>query len=146
VEPSAFNGLTDKRLLIGGKMYFHTILRVGGRTAGVNGVIAAMGEALVLPTRAGLDPETVFNALKGGLAGSAVLNAKAPMDVNRNFKPGFHIRLHQKDLRNALNAAESMKVGLPPTSAAPQTLLAFRRKSPLSGTIFIPMRGPQAHA
>ena len=72
--------------------------------------IAAMGEALVLATRAGLDPEVVFNAVKGGLAGSTVLNAKAPMVIARNFKPGFRIRLHQKDLRNALLAAESMKV------------------------------------
>ena len=68
--------------------------------------IAAMGEALVLATRAGLDPEVVFNAIKGGLAGSTVLNAKAPMVIARNFKPGFRIRLHQKDLRNALLAAE----------------------------------------
>ena len=59
--------------------------------------IAAMGEALVLATRAGLDPEVVFNAIKGGLAGSTVLNAKAPMVIARNFKPGFRIRLHQKD-------------------------------------------------
>lgn len=78
--------------------------------------IAGMGEALVLATRAGLDPEVVFNAVKGGLAGSAVLNAKAPMVIARNFKPGFKIRLHQKDLRNALLAAEEMKVPLPLTS------------------------------
>jgi len=73
--------------------------------------IAAMGKALVLATRAGLDPEAVFNAIKGGLAGSTVLNAKAPIVIGRNFKLGFRIRLHQKDLRNALSAAESMKVG-----------------------------------
>jgi 2-hydroxy-3-oxopropionate reductase len=78
--------------------------------------IAAMGEALVLATRAGIDPEVVFNAVKGGLAGSTVLNAKAPMLIARNFKPGFRIRLHQKDLRNALNAAEALKVPLPLTS------------------------------
>jgi 2-hydroxy-3-oxopropionate reductase len=87
--------------------------------------IAAMGEALVLATRAGLDPEVVFNAVKGGLAGSAVLNAKAPMVIARNFKPGFRIRLHQKDLRNALLAAEDMKVSLPFTSLAQQVLMAL---------------------
>ena len=53
--------------------------------------IAAMGEALVLATKCGLDPEVVFNAVKGGLAGSTVLNAKAPMVIGRNFKPGFRI-------------------------------------------------------
>ena len=87
--------------------------------------IAAMGEALVLATKAGLDPEVVFNAVKGGLAGSNVLNAKAPMVIARNFKPGFRIRLHQKDLRNALLAAESMKVGLPITSLVQQMLIAL---------------------
>jgi 2-hydroxy-3-oxopropionate reductase len=87
--------------------------------------IAAMGEALVLATRAGLDPEVVFNAVKGGLAASAVLNAKAPMVIARNFNPGFRIRLHQKDLRNALLAAESMKVSLPFTSLAHQILMAL---------------------
>jgi 2-hydroxy-3-oxopropionate reductase len=87
--------------------------------------IAAMGEALVLATRAGLNPEVVFNAVKGGLAGSAVLNAKAPMVIGRNFKPGFRIRLHQKDLRNALLAAESLHVALPLTSLVQQMLIAL---------------------
>jgi 2-hydroxy-3-oxopropionate reductase len=87
--------------------------------------IAAMGEAFVLATRAGLDPNVVLNAIKGGLAGSTVLNAKAPMVISRNFKPGFRIRLHQKDLRNALLAAESMKVSLPLTSAIQQILIAL---------------------
>jgi len=87
--------------------------------------IAGMSEALVLATKAGLDPEVVFNAVKGGLAGSTVLNAKAPMVIGRNFKPGFRIRLHQKDLRNALLAAESMKVSLPFTSLAQQVLMAL---------------------
>ena len=87
--------------------------------------IAAMGEALVLATKAGLDPEVVFNAVKGGLAGSTVLNAKAPMVISRNFKPGFRIALHEKDLRNALLAAESMKVSLPLTSQVQQMLIAL---------------------
>jgi len=87
--------------------------------------IAAMGEALVLATRAGLDPEIVFNAVKGGLAGSTVLNAKAPMVIARNFKPGFRIELHEKDLRNALLAGESMKVSLPLTSLVRQMLIAL---------------------
>ncbi len=87
--------------------------------------IAAMGEALVLATKAGLDPEVVFNAVKGGLAGSTVLNAKAPTVISRNFKPGFRINLHEKDLRNALQAAESMKVSLPFTSLVQQMLMAL---------------------
>ncbi len=87
--------------------------------------IAAMGEALVLATRAGLNPEVVFNAVKGGLAGSTVLNAKAPMVIARNFKPGFRIELHEKDLRNALLAGESLKVALPMTSLVQQMLISL---------------------
>jgi 2-hydroxy-3-oxopropionate reductase len=87
--------------------------------------IAGMSEALVLAAKAGLDPEVVFNAVKGGLAGSTVLNAKAPMVIGRNFKPGFRIRLHQKDLRNALLAAESMKIALPFTSLVQQVLISL---------------------
>jgi len=87
--------------------------------------IAAMGEAFVLATKAGLDPEVVFNAVKAGLAGSTVLNVKAPMVYSRNFKPGFRVRLHQKDLRNALLAAESLKVSLPLTSAVQNMLVSL---------------------
>ena len=87
--------------------------------------IAAMGEALALATRCGLDPEVVFNAVKGGLAGSAVLNAKGPMLIARNFKPGFKIQLHQKDLRNALQTAEANKMFLPLTSIVQQMLLSL---------------------
>jgi 2-hydroxy-3-oxopropionate reductase len=87
--------------------------------------IAAMGEALALAAKAGLSAEVVFNAVKGGLAGSTVLNAKAPMVIARNFKPGFRIRLHHKDLRNALLAAESLKVPLPITSLVQQQMVAL---------------------
>ncbi|MCS6953826.1 MAG: 2-hydroxy-3-oxopropionate reductase [Bryobacterales bacterium] len=87
--------------------------------------IAAMGEALVLAAKAGLDPEVVFQAVRSGLAGSAVLEAKAPMVIARNFRPGFRIRLHQKDLRNALLAAESLQVPLPLTSLVQQMLVSL---------------------
>jgi len=87
--------------------------------------IAAMGEALALAAKAGLDPDVVFQAVRGGLAGSAVLDAKAPMVCSRNFEPGFRIRLHQKDLRNTLLAAESLQVPLPLTSLIQQTLVTL---------------------
>jgi 2-hydroxy-3-oxopropionate reductase len=87
--------------------------------------IAAMGEALTLATKAGVNPEVVFNAIKGGLAGSTVLNAKAPMVIARNFKPGFRIRLHHKDLRNALAAAAALNVPLPLTGLVQQELVAL---------------------
>ena len=84
--------------------------------------IAAMGEALTLATRCGLNPEVVVNAVKAGLAGSAVLNAKGPMLIARNFKPGFRISLLQKDLRNALQTAESNDVFLPLTAQVQQMI------------------------
>ena len=84
--------------------------------------IAAMGEALTLATRCGLNPDVVLNAVKGGLAGSAVLNAKGPMLIARNFKPGFRINLHQKDLRNALKTAEANSVCLPLTAQVQQMI------------------------
>ena len=90
--------------------------------------IAGMSEALVLADRCGVDSEVVFNAIKGGLAGSTVLDAKAPMVIARNFKPGFRIRLHQKDLRNALLTAESKKVALPLTSLVQQMLMALMNR------------------
>lgn len=78
--------------------------------------IAAMSEALTFATKAGADPELVYKAIRGGLAGSTVLDAKAPMVLNRNFKPGFRIELHIKDLNNALNAAHSVASPVPLTS------------------------------
>ncbi len=84
--------------------------------------IAAMGEALALATRCGLNPEVVVNAVKAGLAGSAVLNTKGPMLIARNFKPGFRIDLHQKDLRNALETAEANSVCLPLTAQVQQMI------------------------
>lgn len=67
--------------------------------------IAAMSEALTLATKAGVNPDLVYQAIRGGLAGSTVLDAKAPMVMDRNFKPGFRIDLHIKDLANALDTS-----------------------------------------
>ena len=87
--------------------------------------IAGLSEALVLASKAGLDPSLVFDAIKGGLAGSNVMNAKAPMMMDRNFKPGFRIRLHQKDLNNALTAGKDLGVSLPFTGLIQQVLGAL---------------------
>ena len=70
--------------------------------------IAAMGEAMVLAAKAGVDPEKVYQAIRGGLAGSAVLDAKMPLVLDGNFKPGFRIELHIKDLMNALDTAKEL--------------------------------------
>ena len=79
--------------------------------------IAAMSEALTLATKAGVEPDLVFQAIRGGLAGSTVLEAKAPMVMDRNFKPGFRIDLHIKDLANALDTSHEVGAPLPLTAA-----------------------------
>jgi 2-hydroxy-3-oxopropionate reductase len=88
--------------------------------------IAAMSEAMMLAVKAGVDPVKVCEAIKGGLAGSAVLNAKAPMVLDGNFKPGFRIELHIKDLANALNSAHEVGAPLPLTSQVMEFMQALR--------------------
>ena len=87
--------------------------------------IEAVGEALVLAKKAGLDPNVVCDAIKGGLAGSTVMDAKAPMMIAGDFKPGFRIRLHQKDLHNALLTGKELGVPLPVTGLIQQMLGAL---------------------
>jgi 2-hydroxy-3-oxopropionate reductase len=84
--------------------------------------IEAVAEALVLAKKAGLDPNTVYQAIRGGLAGSTVMDAKAPMMIEGNFAPGFRIRLHHKDLHNAILTGKELGVPLPITSAIQQML------------------------
>ena len=78
--------------------------------------IAAVSEAFVLAAKAGADPEKVYQAIRGGLAGSAVLDAKAPMMYSRNFTPGGKISINHKDIKNVMNAAHTMNVPLPLTA------------------------------
>jgi 2-hydroxy-3-oxopropionate reductase len=87
--------------------------------------IAAVGEAFTLGTKAGLDPQVIYQAIRGGLAGSSVLETKAPMMFARNFKPGFKIRLHHKDLQNALSTAKDLGVPLPLSSFVQQIILSL---------------------
>jgi 2-hydroxy-3-oxopropionate reductase len=79
--------------------------------------IAAASEALVLARMAGVEPEAVFAAIRGGLAGSTVLETKVPMMLDRNFRPGFRIDLHVKDLVNALETADGLDAPVPLTRA-----------------------------
>jgi 2-hydroxy-3-oxopropionate reductase len=87
--------------------------------------IAAVGEAFTLGAKAGLDPQVIYQAIRGGLAGSSVLETKAPMMFARNFKPGFKIRLHHKDLQNALSTAKDLGVPLPLSSFVQQIILSL---------------------
>ncbi|RXJ87837.1 2-hydroxy-3-oxopropionate reductase [Arcobacter sp. CECT 8985] len=88
--------------------------------------IAAMSEALVLSTKAGVEPELVYNAIKGGLAGSTVLDAKAPLIMDRKFDPGFKINLHIKDLQNALDTAHEIGAPSQLTAAVMEIMQAMK--------------------
>ena len=82
----------------------------------VNNTIAVVSEALVFATKAGADPEKVYRAIHCGLAGSAVLDAKAPMILERNFKPGGPIRINHKDIKNCVATAHELDVPIPYTA------------------------------
>ena len=84
--------------------------------------IQAVAEALVLAQKAGVDPQLVFEAIRGGLAGSTVMNSKAPMMIAGIDKPGFKIDLHIKDLNNALDCAHTVGAPVPMTAAVQEIL------------------------
>jgi len=78
--------------------------------------IAACAEAFTLAKKAGVDPSLVFEAIKGGLAGSTVMNAKLPMMLEGSFAPGFKVDLHIKDLANVLDTGHETGSPLPLTA------------------------------
>lgn len=82
----------------------------------VNLNIAAVSEALVLACKCGADPQKVYQAIRGGLAGSVVLDAKAPMMFSRNFKPGGTIKINAKDIKNVLETSHIVHVSMPLTA------------------------------
>ena len=88
--------------------------------------IAALAEALMLAKKSGVDPERVFQAIKGGLAGSTVMNAKAPMMLAGQYKPGFRIDLHIKDLANALETGHKVSSPLPLSASVMEMFQALR--------------------
>ena len=88
--------------------------------------IAAVSEAFTLVRKAGVDPSLVFDAIKGGLAGSTVLNAKAPMMIDSNFTPGFKIDLHIKDLDNVLDTGHGVGSPLPLTALVREMMSTLR--------------------
>ena len=88
--------------------------------------IAAVSEALVLAAKVGVEPELVYKAIRGGLAGSTVLDAKAPLMMDRKFSPGFRINLHIKDLANALDTAHQVGAPLPLTASVMEIMQALK--------------------
>lgn len=145
-EPKAIDGTIS--VMVGGKeeifdKYYDLMKSMAGSVVRVGDVgagnttklanqmivalnIAALSEAFVLCEKANVDPQLVFEAIKGGLAGSTVMNAKAPMMINRNFEPGFRIELHIKDLQNALDTSHAINVSLPLTSQVMEMMQALK--------------------
>ena len=82
----------------------------------VNLNIAAMSEALTLAAKAGIDVEKMYQAIRGGLAGSAVLDAKVPLILERNFVAGGRIDINLKDMTNVMETAHEIGVPLPLSS------------------------------
>lgn len=89
--------------------------------------IAGLAEALTLGQQCGVEPEKIFAAIKNGLAGSTVMNAKAPMMMDQNFKPGFRINLHIKDLNNVVDAASKYDSPIPLTQSVLEMMKILRR-------------------
>ncbi|MCH7916625.1 MAG: 2-hydroxy-3-oxopropionate reductase [Planctomycetes bacterium] len=126
-----FDEVKDMLLVMGGSAVLVGAIGSGNTTKLANQIIvalniAAMSEAMVLATKAGVDAEKVYQAIRGGLAGSAVLDAKVPLALKGNFKPGFRIELHIKDLANALDTAHEIGVPLPLTSSVMEIMQALK--------------------
>ncbi len=92
----------------------------------VNLNITAVAEALVFATKAGVDPDKVYQAIRAGLAGSTVLDAKAPMMIGRNFKPGGKLSINLKDIKNVMATAHALDVPLPFTSQLLEVMQALK--------------------
>lgn len=88
--------------------------------------LAAMSEAMVFAEKAGVDAEKVFRAIRGGLAGSTVLDAKMPLILDRNFKPGGPIRMHTKDLLNVRDTALAIDAPIPLTTQVMEFMKALK--------------------
>ncbi len=90
--------------------------------------IEAVSEALVLGSKAGVEPAKILDVLGGGLAGNKVMEAKREKLLHHSFDPGFRIELHHKDLGIALAAGREYGVSLPVTAVVDQMLEALKAK------------------
>jgi 2-hydroxy-3-oxopropionate reductase len=123
-EKAVFDKVKEILLQMGSTAVYCGSVGAGNVTKLVNQVIvacniAACAEGFTLAQKAGVDPQVVFEAIKGGLAGSTAMNAKVPMMLNGEYKPGFRVDLHIKDLSNAISAAHAFKS---PLALAPKVM------------------------
>lgn len=113
-----------------GKPVLVGAIGAGGTTKLVNQAIVAVNiavvaEALLLGKKAGVDPEKIFDAIKGGLAGSQCLTDKAPRMFSGNYDPGFRIKLHVKDLTNVLQTSQALHNAMPLTAQVMEMMQAL---------------------
>ena len=130
-KKEVFDKCYDLMMSMAGSVVYTGSIGAGNTTKLANQIIvalniAAMSEALVLATKAGVEPELVYEAIRGGLAGSTVLDAKAPLVMDRKFDPGFRIELHIKDLANVLETAHEIGVPLPLTAGVMEIMQALK--------------------
>ncbi|MGO4987178.1 2-hydroxy-3-oxopropionate reductase [Gallicola sp. Sow4_E12] len=145
-EPKAIDGTIS--VMVGGKQevfdkYYDLMMTMAGSVVRVGEVgagnttklanqvivalnIAAVSEAMILAKKADVDPELVYEAIRGGLAGSTVMDAKVPMMIEGNYEPGFRIGLHIKDLQNALDTSHEINAALPLTASVMEIMQALK--------------------
>lgn len=126
-KPEVFERMKPLLLSMGSSAVLCGDVGAGNTTKLANQIIVAcniraVAEALTLAQKAGVDPNLVYQAIRGGLAGSTVLDAKAPMMLSGNDRPGFKIDLHIKDLNNVLDCAHYVGAPVPMTASVQEVL------------------------
>jgi 2-hydroxy-3-oxopropionate reductase len=136
-EKNLFNSVKDILLCMGASAIYCGKIGAGNTAKLANQIIvalniAACAEGFAFAKKAGVDPALVFDAIRGGLAGSAVMDAKLPMMLKNNYIPGFKLDLHIKDLGNVLHTG--MEVGIPlPLTSQVTDMMKFLQKNGFGG-------------
>ena len=132
-DKELFDQVKDVLAVMGSSVVYCGTIGAGNTTKLANQIIvaaniAACAEAFILAKKAGVDPAVVFEAIKGGLAGSTVMNAKVPMMLERDFNPGFKIDLHIKYLNNAIDTGHGVGSPLPLTAQVMEMMQWLRKE------------------
>jgi 2-hydroxy-3-oxopropionate reductase len=130
-DKNDFESVEDLLLVMGASVLLMGDIGSGNVTKLANQImvavhLAAMSEAMVFAEKAGVDAERVYQAIRGGLAGSTVLDAKMPLILDRNFKPGGPIRMHTKDLVNVRDFAFEIDAPIPLTVQVMEFMKALK--------------------
>jgi 2-hydroxy-3-oxopropionate reductase len=130
-KPEVFDQVRDLLLVMGASAILVGKIGSGNISKLANQImvaihLASLSEAMVFAEKAGVDPEKVFHAIKGGLAGSTVMDMKMPLILERNFKPGGPIRMHTKDLLNVRDTAQETGAPIPLSMQVLEAMKALR--------------------